>query len=323
MSDQSVFILMIFAVGFLLAQAFVAPLMGSGAGSRRRLRERIRDLAADPQAERHQSLVRQRYLEDLSPLERSLVRLPGMDALRSMIEQAGSSQRPLQIVLSSLGSAAATAVVSGYLIGWGVGAALLALFAGAIPFLLLKRKRTQRLMKLEEQLPDALTVMSRALRAGLPFTEALNLVSQEMQDPTAKEFGIVFTEINYGGDARSALLGLMQRVPSVTVMAMVTSVLIQRDTGGNLSELLDKLSDVLRSRFRFQRTVRTLSAEGRLSGWILALLPFFMVGAITAINPDYIPMMTEDPTGRKLVMVAFGMIVVGILWLRRIVNIDV
>jgi tight adherence protein B len=103
----------------------------------------------------------------------------------------------------------------------------------------------------------------------------------------------------------------------------VTSVLIQRDTGGNLAELLDKLSAVLRERFRFQRSVRTLSAEGRLAGWILSLLPFFMAGVLTLINPDFIPMLTQEASGRKLIMWSFGLIVVGILWLRRIVNIDV
>jgi tight adherence protein B len=143
-----------------------------------------------------------------------------------------------------------------------------------------------------------------------------------MKEPAGKEFGIVFTEINYGGDARSALLGLLERVPSVAVMAMVTSVLIQRETGGNLAEVLDKLSGVVRERFRFQRSVRTLSADGRLSGWIMTLLPFFMAGLLTAINPDYIPMMTQDPTGRKLVMGAFGLLIAA-SWLRRIVNIDV
>jgi tight adherence protein B len=106
-------------------------------------------------------------------------------------------------------------------------------------------------------------------------------------------------------------------------MAMVTSVLIQRETGGNLAEVLDKLAAVVRERFRFQRTVRTLSAEGRMAAWILSLLPFFMVGGLSAVNPNYIPMLTQDPTGRKVVIGAFGLLVIGILWLRRIARIDV
>jgi tight adherence protein B len=301
----------------------VRPMMGSSSSSRRRLRERIRDLSADPQAERHVSLVRDRYLKDVSPLEQQLLRLPGMEGLQALLEQAGSSQLPHRLVLTCLAAAAAAGIIAGTFLGWNIGVLVIAGLAGAVPILLLKHKRGQRLGRFEEQLPDALTVMARAMRAGLPFVEALSLVSQEMKDPAAKEFGIVFTEVNYGGDARSALLGLLERVPSVSVMAMVTSVLIQRDTGGNLAELLDKLSEVLRERFRFQRSVRTLSAEGRLAGWILSLLPFFMAGVLTLINPDFIPMLTQEASGRKLIMWSFGLIVVGILWLRRIVNIDV
>jgi tight adherence protein B len=187
----------------------------------------------------------------------------------------------------------------------------------------LRVQRSKRLNRFEEQLPDALTVAARSLRAGLPFGEALNLVAREMPEPIGPEFGIVFTEVNYGGDLRAALLGMLERVPSVAVMAMVTSVLIQRETGGNLAEVLDKLAAVVRERFRFLRSVRTLSAEGRMSAWILSLLPFFMAGAISVINPNYLPLLTQDPTGRKMVMVAFGLLVVGILWLRRIARIDV
>ena len=323
MSDHSIFLAMIFVIGFLMTQAFVAPMMGSGRRARQRLRERIRNLSPDPQAGRHVSLVRERYLKDLSPLELRLLRLPGMEGLQTLIEQAGSNQLPDRLVLISLALAAAVGVIAGLTFGWGLGALLMAGLAGAAPITLLRRKRAQRLARFEEQLPDALTVAARALRAGLPFTEALNLVSQEMKEPAAKEFGIVFTEINYGGDARSALLGLLERVPSVTVMAMVTSVLIQRETGGNLAELLDKLSGLVRQRFRFQRTVRTLTAEGRMSAWILSLLPFALAGALTWVDPNFIPLLTEDPTGRKLVMAAFGLMVVGILWMRRIVKIDV
>jgi tight adherence protein B len=219
--------------------------------------------------------------------------------------------------------AAAAGACAGYLLGFGLGSLLMAALAGAVPILRLKRRRAKRLARFEEQLPDALTVAARALRAGLPFNEAIKLVSQEVKEPVGTEFGIVFSEINYGGDARTALLGLQERVPSVTVMAMVTSVLIQRETGGNLAELLDNLSDVLRKRFRFQRSVRTLSSEGRTTAWILSLLPFVLAAVISLINPDFLPMLTEDPAGRKLVMMAFGLMTVGILWLSRIVRIDV
>lgn len=323
MSDQTIFILMIFVIGFLMAQSFIRPLMGNSASARQRLRERIRNLSNDQQAERHISLVRERYLKDLSPLEVRLLALPGMDRLQTLIDQAGSTQLPHRLVLLCIGAAIGAGLVAGLYLGWGIAIPIIALVGGAAPLLQLQFKRGKRLNLFEEQLPDALTIMSRAMRAGLPFTEALKLVSQEMKEPVGKEFGIVFTEINYGGDPRSALLGMLERVPSVAVMAMVTSVMIQRDTGGNLAELLDKLSDMVRQRFRFQRSLRTLTAEGRLAAWILSLLPFFMVGVLTAINPEFVPMLTEDVTGRKIVLWAFGLMVVGIIWLRIVVKVDV
>ncbi len=323
MSDQTLFIIAVFVIGFLMSQAFVRPLMGTGSKARRRLRARINDLSTDPEGAQHVSLVRDRYLRELSPLERALLRLPGMDGLETLIQQAGSEQRPVRVLILSIVTGIAAGMAAGTFLGWGPGAILLGLLGTALPVIQLRQKRAKRLARFEEQLPDALTVAARALRAGLPFSEALQLVSGEMPEPVGKEFGIVFTEVNYGGDVRGALLGMLERVPSVAVMAMVTSVLIQRETGGNLAEVLEKLASVVRERFRFQRSVRTLSAEGRTSAWILISLPFVMVGAISLINPDYLPMLTEDPGGRKIIMFAFGFLVFGVLWLRRIVRVDV
>ena len=323
MSDQSIFIAMVFVIGFLMAQAFVRPLMGSSGKSRRRLRERIQALSTGAESQGHVSLVRDRYLEDASPLGRLLLRLPGMDALQTLLEQAGSARLPHQLVMSCATIAVAVAVVVGSTMGWGLGPLLMGLLAGAAPILWLKYQRGQRLGRFEEQLPDALTIAARSLRAGMPFNEALKLVSQELKEPAGKEFGIVFTEINYGGDVRAAFLGLLERVPSVAVMAMVTSVLVQRETGGNLAEVLDKLAAVVRQRFRFQRSVRTLTAEGRMSAWVMTLLPFGLAAAISILNPEYLPMMTQDPSGRKLIIAAFLLMVFGIFWMRRITNIDV
>lgn len=323
MSDQTLFLIMVFIVGFLMSQAFVRPLMGTGRRARRRLRARIHDLATEQEGSRHVSLLRDRYTQELSPLAQAMLRLPRMDGLQALILQAGSKTPPHRVLILSVATGVAGAMVAGTFLGWSLGAVVLGSLCAALPVLQLRHRRARRLAKFEEQLPDALTVAARALRAGLPFGEALQLVSREMPEPIGKEFGIVFNEVNYGGDVRVALLGMLERVPSVAVMAMVTSVLIQRETGGNLAEVLDKLAAVVRERFRFQRTVRTLSAEGRLSAWILAALPFFMVGAISTINPDYLPMLSEDPTGRTFIMVAFGFLVLGVLWLRRIVRIDV
>ncbi len=144
-----------------------------------------------------------------------------------------------------------------------------------------------------------------------------------MDDPVAGEFATTFADLNYGNDARRAMLGLLQRVPSVTVMALVTSVLVQRETGGNLAEILERISNVIRGRFKLQRKVKTLSAEGRMSAWILALVPLVLFAVVWITTPSYLPTLIEDELGRRLIMVGLVAGVVGIFWVRRIVRIEV
>ena len=165
--------------------------------------------------------------------------------------------------------------------------------------------------------------MKRALKAGHPFSATLKLVSEDMDDPVAREFELTFADINYGNDVRRAMLGLLQRVPSLTVMALVTAVLVQKETGGNLAEILEQISTVIRGRFRFYRKVRTLSAEGRMSAWILALVPFVLFIVISITTPDYLPALLETPLGVKLIAIAATMGVIGIYWIRKVIQIEV
>ena len=195
--------------------------------------------------------------------------------------------------------------------------------AAGSPLLLLFKQRNERLAQFEEQLPDALSTMSRALKAGYPFSETLKLVAEELDDPVAKEFELTFNDVNYGGDLKGALGGLLSRIPSVTVMAFVSAVSTQKDTGGNLAELFDKLERVIRGRYKFSRTMRTLTAENRMAAWIMSLFPFVIGGILSVINPDLMPMLIYDPIGQKLVIAAFVLMIVGILWMQRIVRIDV
>ena len=201
--------------------------------------------------------------------------------------------------------------------------ALLGLVAGgAAPFVFVFRKRRERLEKFEEQLPDAVDVMKRALRAGHPFSTCVKLVAEDMDEPISREFEQTFADVNYGNDLRRALLGLLLRVPSTNLMAVVTAVLIQKETGGNLAEIFERISQVIRSRFRFGRRVRTLSAEGRLSAWILTLVPIILFGVLWITTPSYLPPLLESPTGQKMIAFAMVMMVVAVFWMRKIIRID-
>jgi tight adherence protein B len=324
MSDQIwMFIGTVFATVVLLSQAMIVPVFGESRKTRKKLKARLGDLERELGASSFSSLLREKYLRELSPLERTLEQLPLMATLTEMIEQAGHSYMAHRVTLAAIGF--------GTLGAFGVWTfthdALLTLLAGAVaaalPFLKIMRDRTQRIQKIEEQLPEAVDMMKRALRAGHPFSGAIKLVSEELAAPLGKEFATTFADLNYGNDVRRAMLGLLQRIPSVPVMALVTSVLVQKETGGNLAEILGQISSVVRGRFKLERKIRTLSAEGRLSAWILALVPTVLFAIISVTTPDYLPMLTEDPLGKKLLIAGGVMGVIGILWIRRIIRIDV
>jgi tight adherence protein B len=164
--------------------------------------------------------------------------------------------------------------------------------------------------------------MKRALRAGHPFNSCIKLVAEDMDAPIAGEFELTFADVNYGSDVRRALLGMLLRVPSSNLMAVVTAVLIQKETGGNLAEIFERISQVIRSRFRFGRKVTTLSAEGRLSAWILSLVPIILFGVLWITTPAYLPPLLESPAGQKMLIFGGVMLVVAVFWMRKIIRID-
>jgi tight adherence protein B len=317
-----IFIGLIFVAVFMLAQGLIVPVFGESARTRRLLRQRLKQIELGQDAG-PTSLMREKYLKQLSPFERWLESLPIMQRLASLIEQAGHTTAAHRLLVIAV----ILCIVAGS-VGWSFSRllpiAVAAAVAGfALPFLKMMHDRKQRFEKLDEQLPDAVDVMKRAMRAGHPFNSALRLVAEDMSNPIAQEFQTTFADINYGNDVRRAMLGLLVRVPSVSMMAVVTSVLVQRETGGNLAEIFDQISKVIRSRFRFGRKVRTLSAEGRLSAWILTLMPIVLFAVIWVTTPTYLPVLLDNPIGQKLLMFGGTMAILGIVWMRKIIRIEV
>ena len=323
MSNQMlIFAAMVGIAVFLLSQSVVAQAFGDNKKVRKRLQQRLDEIESSGDKDSYSSLLREKYLRKLSPFERKLEALPGMEQLARLLEQAGNSTIAYRIAILSL-----LLAVGGGALGWvftrsvvwGLAAMCLGL---ALPYFKISRDRRDRLAKFEEQLPDAIDSIKRALKAGLPFAAAMKLVAEDMDNPIAREFELTFADINYGNDARRALLGLLQRMPSVAVMAFVTAVLVQKETGGNLAEILEQISAVIRGRFKFFRKVRTLSAEGRMSAWILALVPFVLFIVITVTTPDYLPVLLDDPVGVQLVTFGSVMGVIGIYWIQKIIRVD-
>jgi tight adherence protein B len=316
-----IFIGAVFVAVFVLMLGLTSSASGESR-MRRALRRRLDLIGADAQQD-IASILREKYLTSLTPFERRLEELPLMEKLSQMSEQAGLTTPGYRVVMTSVLLAVLGGLLTGGLMRSGLVGLAAAAAGFAAPYLRLSMLRRRRLQKIEEQIPDAIDVIKRALRAGHPFNAAIKLVADDMDQPIAKEFELTFSDLNYGNDVRRALLGLLNRVPSISVMALVTSVSVQRETGGNLAEILDQIAKVVRGRFRFERKIRTLSAEGKMSAWVLAMVPLGLVAMMSVSSPNYLPVLLTNPTGHKMLYGAGILAVVGILWIRRIIRIEV
>lgn len=200
---------------------------------------------------------------------------------------------------------------------------LLALLLAPLPWFWLIRKRTARIRLFERQIPEALDLMSRAMRAGHAFPTAIKMVADEMPDPIAHDFRVLFDETNFGVPQQESLMRLADRVPVEDLRFFVIAVMIQRESGGNLAELLDNISAIVRARLKLMGEVRTLSAEGKMSAWVLGLLPFALGGAITLVNPGFMSVLWTDPAGFQMIGAALLLMAVGVWWMTRIIKIRV
>jgi len=208
----------------------------------------------------------------------------------------------------------------------GIYVALLpvvALFLGSLPLLWVLFRRRRRLKAFAAQLPDALEMLSRSLRAGQSLGFGFNMVGEEMSAPIGKEFGRVFEEQNLGVPLEETLESLTDRIPNLDLKFFTTAVILQRQTGGDLAEILDKIGGLIRDRFRIWGQVQALTGEGRLSGVVLLALPFVLFMAVYQLNPDYLMVLFTEPMGKKMLAGAIFMQVLGALVIRKIVNIKV
>lgn len=259
----------------------------------------------------------------LSGLEAMAARFAPMRDLRLALEGAGLGWAPASFLLGSAGLALAVGLAFLILSGSLLLSLLAAVGSGLGPWLYVRRKATRRLRKFEEQFPEAIDLMGRAIRAGHPLSAGIRMVGDEGPPAVAAEFRKVFEEQRFGLPLEDALMGLADRVDLVDVRIFVTAVLVQREVGGNLAEILDKISETIRARFSIRRQLRVYTAQGRISGYILALLPIAIGAILFAINPEYMTILFEEPVGRLAVGVAVAAQLVGYLWIRRIVDIEI
>ena len=323
--DQSTLILFLLSIAgsvFILSQIIMVPTFGTKSSEGRKIKKRLRQVT-DTGLSQELSLVRQKHLRELSPFERTLETLPGMQAMDELIEQSGKSFPAYFVFISMFIAACLVGFITWFFTSNFYATIAAFLFAGSLPLLKIRDDRKKRMDLFEEQLPEALDMMTRALRAGYPFNEAMHYIAEEMQDPIAREFGITFEEINYGRDVRQAFNYLLQRVPSTNLIAATTAIIIQRETGGNLAELLDKISDLLRKRFRFARKVKTITAEARIGAWVLSLLPFAVFLALALRSPKYLEPLFTTEQGNMLLLAGLVLQVIGAFWVRKQIDFDI
>jgi tight adherence protein B len=256
-------------------------------------------------------------------IHRLLVHWSWSTRLQEYLIQAGMKMKPAKLVLSSAVMALVTYILAGWFYPRFLIDAVLGLAAGLLPLAIVAFKRKRRLRRFEEHFPEALDLLGRAVRAGHAFTTGLEMIAKESAEPIAGEFRTAFEEQNFGLPLRDALLNMAERVSLIDVRFFVTALLVQKETGGNLAEILDGLARVIRDRFRIYREVRTRTAQGRLTAGILIALPMTMMAVIGAMNPGYMKVMFEDPIGPTILTVAAVLQVLGTLLLWKIIHIEV
>lgn len=268
-------------------------------------------------------LAREELLSEIPWMNRVLLKLEITSRMKRIIDQADSQITVMRLVLFSL-TAGVLAVLAVSMVSVSyLLMAVCGIIATALPLLHIAIKRKKRLRKFLQLLPDALDLMSRGLSAGHAFTESLQMVSSEMPEPIATEFRKTYDEQNLGLSLKLALENLTQRMPLLDLRMCVTAVMIQRETGGNLSELLEKVAHTIRERFRIMEDLKTLTLSSRWSAWLLCALPIFMAVYITAMNPNYMEVMWRDPRGHKLLVVALIMQILGMLMVQKIMKIKI
>jgi len=314
-------------LGVFLIVVLVAAASGSSATDQTRaIMTRLESAIAVGKPEMADLIVDVRKNDVMSTipwLDRALTKMELAPRIRRFLYQANIKWTVGQLALLC----GACFIVPAYLVYLRTDAMLfgflIGLVTGAGPIIFVFQKRKRRLGKFEQGIPEALELIVSALRVGHSLNAAMGLVSRECAEPVGGEFRLTFDEMNYGLELKSALDNLVTRVPIQDIKIVCTAILIQRESGGNLAEVLEKTAQVIRERFRLKRQVMTHTAQGRLTGWILTLLPVVLGVLLYMVNPELMSLLWKKPMGIKLLYTAGTMIFIGGMIIRKIVNMDV
>ncbi len=294
----------------------------SNSAEAKRIARRLELLAGDTQVSAA-SIERTKEQARMPRLNEWLAKSGPGQGIKRLVSASGIAVSPAELIVMSLALGACGFFLPGLFNKPPVFGAVLGLALAILPWWRVSSRRSARVERIERQFPEALDLMGRAMRAGHAFPSAVKMVADEMPEPLGRDFRILFDEMNYGVPTTEALEHLAERVPVPDVSYFVVAVMIQRESGGNLAELLDNISNIVRQRLKLHGEVRTLSAEGKLSAYILTALPFGVVLMVNLVNAEFMSVLWTDPMGHRMVGVALFMMLVGILWMRKIIRIRV
>jgi tight adherence protein B len=315
-------VLVFLVVTGLIVGGYLAVSSLPGLMKQRQLDRRLREISVPVEQPRNADSVVLKAEPDAF-LDRMAANTRGGAWLTHLIEQSGVKTTPGKVIFMSLGAAAICGLLGAVLARLNFVAPITAAIGFLMPTVFLMRKRSIRMRKFEEMFPEALDLLSRAVKAGHAFQTAMNMAAEELPDPVGPEFRKTFDQQNFGLPLRDALNAMSERVPIIDVKFFVTAVLIQRETGGNLSEILDNLSHVVRERFKVLRQVRVHTAHGRFTGWVLMALPACLAVVMAYINPEHMELLFEERMGRQMLLAAVVMQTVGYFWIQRVIKIEV
>jgi tight adherence protein B len=264
-----------------------------------------------------------REAEEPTVLDIIIARSPRLRNLPLLLEHSRVGWSTGTFVLLSMGVGAAFGLFSLVAFNGLLIAVVLTALGAWLPYWYVKLKKQRRLARFEEVFPESVDMLGRAIRAGHPLSAGIQMVGQEVAEPVAAEFRTMFEEQRFGVPFADALMGMVDRVDLVDVRIFTTAVLVQREVGGNLAEILDSISGTIRARFKIRRQLRTYTAQGRMTGMVAASMPIIVALAFWGINPDYMRVLFEHPLGRTMVTVGITLQLFGFLWIRKIVNIEI
>jgi tight adherence protein B len=320
----------LFAIGFgiFIATVLIIQLVTYGVRHMRttqrvKIRKRLRKLTYVESGPDGAEILKKRAFSDIPFLNSLLASLPGMNSLDRLMVQANAKYPMGFYLLLGLVFAVVGLLIGSKLAHNTLLAILLALILGSVPYVHLVRMKRLRAEKFKKQMPDGLDLIARSLKAGHAFSGGISMAAEEFDDPLGSEFSEMLDEINFGVSVPEALKNLTTRIECEEIKYFAMGVILQRETGGNLAELIQTLANLIREKFKFEGKVRTLSAEGKLSAVILSALPFMVGGWFWFANPKYLAPLVSEPFGRVLLLLAGAFMIVGILVMKRMVSIKV